>query len=309
MDKKYLISFLTIVGIAMFVFRGPLGDLWTAIESRLIPCSQPITYSLGSFDARFGISKNYFLSALSDAEMIWEKPVNKELFQYEQDGDLKINLIYDIRQEATDKLEKLGIAVNKDRATFDSLKVKYDALNASYISDEQVLEARISAFEEEEKKYEEEVRYWNKRGGADQQKYDELNAEKDRLDREISEIEIMQESLNAKVDEINALAVVLNNIAASLNIKVGEFNQVGGTLGGEFEEGTYQSGPSGLEIDIYQFDNRAKLVRVMAHEFGHALGLDHVEDTKAIMYRLNNGINEKLTATDLAELKKRCNIQ
>jgi predicted Zn-dependent protease len=48
---------------------------------------------------------------------------------------------------------------------------------------------------------------------------------------------------------------------------------------------------------------------VLAHELGHALGLDHNEDSKAIMYRLNNGINEKLTNTDLVALKALCGIK
>ena len=44
------------------------------------------------------------------------------------------------------------------------------------------------------------------------------------------------------------------------------------------------------------------------HEFGHALGLEHLENSKAVMYRLNNGVNEKLTIDDILALKKRCNL-
>ncbi|HCY17892.1 TPA: hypothetical protein DHT42_01705, partial [Candidatus Nomurabacteria bacterium] len=66
--------------------------------------------------------------------------------------------------------------------------------------------------------------------------------------------------------------------------------------------------PTGREIDIYQFDNKGKLARVLTHEFGHALELEHLENSKAVMYRLNNGVNEKLTIDDILALKKRCNL-
>ena len=41
---------------------------------------------------------------------------------------LKINLIYDYRQQATEKLSGLGIVVDDNQASYDSLKVKFEAL-------------------------------------------------------------------------------------------------------------------------------------------------------------------------------------
>ena len=128
------------------------------------------------------------------------------------------------------------------------------------------------------------------------------------MDTEFIEINKLQTDLNSEVVNINALAIVLNRLVSSLNLEVNKFNTIGTSLGGEFEEGTYQEGPNGREIDIYQFDDEGKLARVLTHELGHALGLEHLENPKAIMYRLNNGVNEKLTADDIAALKKRCGL-
>ena len=292
----------------VFVFREPLWNVWGMFQAQYFPCSSPIAYSIGSFDKKFGLSEKDFLSALVAAEAVWEKPVGKDLFAYKENGKLKVNLVYDIRQEATVKLQKLDIDVRDDQSSYNSVKAKYDSLKAEYARDKIALAAKVAELEAAKSKYEAEVDYWNSHGGANKETRAQLEKERLALNAMIDEINRMQDRINAKVENINALVVVLNRLAQTLNITVDKYNQVGDQLAGEFEEGSYQSGPEGQQIDIYQFDNRAKLIRVLAHELGHALGLDHIEESKAIMYRLNNGINEKLTEGDLSAVRMHCKI-
>ncbi|MFH0852274.1 MAG: matrixin family metalloprotease [bacterium] len=308
---KIIIGF-AIIGVfayISYIYRSPLQALFTRFEGVYLPCERPITYKIESFDTRFGISKDYFLNALRDAEAIWEKPIGRELFAYEPEGNLKINLIYDYRQEAAAKLQKLGLTVGDDKISYNILKAKYDAFKAVYALDKAALEAKVLDYETRQSAYEKELAYWNARHGAPKDEYDRLNAERVALNAEVAELNQLQAHLNEEIDNINALVVVLNRLAVSLNLDVSKFNTIGKTLGSEFEEGNYQSGPDGQQINIYEFDNRDKLIRILAHELGHALDLGHVDDPNAIMYRLNNGINNELTAIDLADLKKLCGIK
>ena len=303
------ILFLLFLIALAFYFREPLLRTWSMLNARLNPCAQPIAYSIGEFDARFGISKETFLKDLQKAESVWEKPVGKELFVYDPDGALKINLIYDDRQAATQKLQKLGIWIHDDQASYDALKVKYDALKKTIAKLKALYQAQSDAYDAKLAAYNKEVAHWNNRGGVTQETAGRFAREKEELDQMRNELNALQGKINVQVDELNALVVVINRLARSLNLVADEYNTIGASRGGEFEEGEYVRSIEGTRINIYQFDDQAKLIRVLMHEMGHALGLEHLENPKAIMYRLNNGVNAVLTVDDVAALKTLCRVE
>ncbi len=276
---------------------------------RLVSCSQPITYTVGTIDPRFGISKGDFIIAIERAASIWSGAAKKSLFVYGEKGDLTVNLFYDQRQEATVKLQNLGITINQDQNTYNILKIKYDSLVAQYKTQKAAIDAEISKYDSDKAAYESAVQYWNSRGGAPKNEYNTLESQRRALNSEGIKINSKQTFLNSLIDTINATANLLNQLANNLKITADNYNTIGATQGKEFEEGVYKQDVSGREIDIYQYDSREQLVRVLAHELGHALGLDHSDNPQAIMYKLNEGANAKLTPDDIAALKLLCHLK
>ncbi len=90
------------------------------------------------------------------------------------------------------------------------------------------------------------------------------------------------------------MVVVINGIASNLNLDVVNYNNAGDVLGKEFNEGLYEKRNNRETITIFHFNNHDRLVRVLAHELGHALGLEHNNNPQALMYRLNQS---KITRT------------
>ncbi|MDO8626295.1 MAG: matrixin family metalloprotease [Candidatus Magasanikbacteria bacterium] len=313
--KKILVKMLgwlfilSLIGGWVYFWRAELLGLKNRFYNQYFPCQKPITYSLDKFDTQFGMSQKSFLTAVSEAEKIWEKPISQNLFEWAPSGTLKINLIFDYRQEATIKLRALGIEVKDDQATYDKLKKQYAALEKNYLAGQAVFKTQAAALTARTEAFNAEVASWNRKGRATPETIERLKAEEAELKLRVDSLNAERTKLNNQAEELNALADTLNRLAQTLNLSTTKYNTIGESRGREFAEGTFVSSASGEAINIYQFDDKGKLVRVLAHELGHALGLGHVSTTKAIMYYLNNGVNEKLTPTDLLELKRHCGLK
>ncbi len=306
-DVLVLIGIIGSVTYAVFAHRDEVMQVTRQVEARFLPCRSPITYSLGSVDTRFGISKTIAVADLKEAESIWETSPGNDLFEYKDEGgDVVINFVYDYRQKASDTMAASGIQIDKSTSSFDALKSQYDSRAARIASAKKALDAGVAAYESRQKTYNMQVAKWNRQGGAPPPEYDRLQTEKAALSVEAEGIKTAESALNADIEILNAVGTSLNKLIVELNLNVERYNQAGASTGREFEEGEYVSEGGSQRIDIFEYSNRTELVRVLAHELGHALGLGHVEDVEAIMYKVNQGKRLSLTKDDSVALNARC---
>lgn len=266
-------------------------------------CRTPISYSIGELDSRFHLSESQARTAVSDAEAVWEDATGRNLFTYDPDASFKINFVYDERQQTTDtesvlrKLLDRKAEVNQDfESQYDELVGRYRELESEYHDQKAAYEQRLDA-------YNQKVDEFNQAGGAPPKEYQKLEDERKALETEEAELQTQVKKLNTLVDQINNIGAKGSELVDEYNQNVNTYNEQFGTER-EFTQGDYE----GNKINIYTFKNRNELVTVLAHEFGHALHLDHVDNEKSVMYYLMGGqtIPPGLTAEDLGEFSDVC---
>lgn len=291
---------LSLLIVSLFVL-GVLG--WIGYQASIGPCDRPLQYSIGEFDTQFGVSKNDFIKKIISAESVWEKAAGRNLFDYDADATFKINLIYDQRQKEVDNKQKTEFGLSAAEVNFKSLDAAYVSLKNSYESEVAIHADAVKSFQLQEASYEAEVNLWNSKGGAPEKEYQKLEAERQAINTEIAKINQEAANLNAILDKVNSALDSRNQAASNYNSIADAYNkQYGGGI--EFDQAEF----TGKAINVYEFNNSTDLTIALAHELGHALGMNHVQNPKSIMYYLSGQNSLTPTAEDIIELKKVCHI-
>lgn len=240
-----LLSVFILLGIILF-------------RQNISPCDYPIPYKIGSIDPKFGLSKSEVESDVETATNIWSSVENKKLFMYSPTAKLTVNFVYDTRAELDTQINQLHDQLDQKGVTL-SQQVK------AYKSDVTQFQQKLAVFNAT-------VEAYNKAGGAPPDVYQSLQAT-------LKEIRSEGDALNQRARELNLSTEEYNVGVSNLNDEATQFNN---EIALKPEEGLYNGAEN--TITLYFANNHDELIHTLTHEFGHALGMDHVKNPEAIMY-------------------------
>lgn len=291
--------------VLLLALIGGVGWWYYDTELR---CPVPLAYALGELDERFGLTEEAAREAVAVVVQRWEEHTGRDLFVYDTEhADLVVHFVYDGRQKLTEDEHALREVLSRAENVSDSIRGAYTELLAQYEALREKYASRLTAYEAALATHNDEVAYWNEEGGAPEEVYAELREREAELAREGEELRALATELNQLVDRLNTLGEQGNEAVQDYNDRVTDYNDRFNHER-EFTQGDYQRDHTGGRVTIYQFADSEELALVLAHELGHALGLGHVDDPKAVLYYLMEGQDTALSFTeaDRAEFERVC---
>jgi len=265
----------------------------------------PLEWRVGRLATQFGITEEEFRNTASRAIALWEDAADRQLFRYGENG-FPVETVYGQTAMRKAAADQASAAVQAIKRRLESLKRTVRRSANRLGRERRRLKVATSRFNDRVREHGAEISTWNASGGATEEVAEQLSAERSSIDSDRDRLSRRQREFEAMVEAHNERVIQLNAVADEFNRAVLDYNE--NFKGTRLRLAECESTPeSVIGIYVFAFRNRQELEMTLAHEFGHALGMGHVEGSKSVMSKSVEAGAEgrvKLSKADLAELRR-----
>ncbi|MDX1679027.1 matrixin family metalloprotease, partial [Arsukibacterium sp.] len=283
---------------ALFAAQQPASAILKQVAGKAMRqqlCQTPVLWRIGELDPAFALTAEQAEQAGHQAATAWNNAAGTALFRYDSVNGFPINFHYDQRQQQMLQQAML----QRNIARYDS---NIELRAAELAQQSKQLQQRQREFAEQNQQFAADIATFNQQAAsASQADLAALEQQQRRLQHREQQLQQQAAELNEQQERLQRQQFYLNDTVADRNALLTEQ-----PAPGVAEVGLMEINNNKRRMTIFAYSTPATLQMTIAHEFGHALGLGHIDNINALMHPALNPLQTGPTADDIAALKQQC---
>lgn len=253
-------------------------------------CQSPLGWRLGRLDPAFNLTETQAIRLISRAAEMWNHATGKELLRHDPVQGFTIDFQFDARQQQLLKQRLL----QRNLARYDdAISPGLQSLPEKFAE----LEQKVAEFNRQKSQLQQQISQFQPTANNAAVQRRQLEQQQQSLSREADWLEQQRQQLLRDQDYLNETIRQRNELLQTAAEPVAAV---------PFEVGLMTIKQQQRQMTIYAFSSETDLIATIAHEFGHAFGLDHTAEPDSIMYYQLSTQQQQLTTADLRAWQSTC---